>query len=161
VADIIDSTRLAKEVSLEDLPKITGPWATQCKGIIERHGGRINQLLGDGFFACWHDGHDAAPAVSKALQELQQFQQQASPPFRMVLHYGGVALGGVALGEEERISGPEVHFVFRLEKLAGSLAEVRLLSQAAAQKLTALVEVREVGLHSLPGFETKVPVYAF
>ena len=99
--------------------------------------------------------------VYKALQELQQFQTQSRPAFRVVLHYAQVALGGVALGEEERISGPEVHFVFRLEKLAGSLAEPRLLSQAAAEKLGTLMQVRETGWHSLPGFESKVQVYAF
>ena len=161
VADIINSTQLAKELSLEELPKITGPWASECKGIIERNRGRINQFLGDGFFACWHESQEMAKAVSNALEELKRIQGQAHPAFRMVVHYGQVALGGVAFGEEERISGPEVHFVFRLEKLAGNLGENRLLSQAAAQKLAGLVQSEEVGWHSLQGFDSNVPVYAF
>jgi adenylate cyclase len=161
LADIINSTQLVKELALEELPKITGPWATHCKQIIETHGGRINQFMGDGFFAYWHDHERAEAAVGNALQELRQFQELSRPAFRIVLHYGEVALGGVSLGEEERISGKEVHFAFRLEKLAGRLGEVRLLSQAAWQKLTPLVQARDVGCHALAGFESKATVYAF
>jgi hypothetical protein len=70
-------------------------------------------------------------------------------------------LGGMSVGEEERISGSEVHFVFRMEKLAGSLGESRLLSEAAKKRLARLVETRDAGLHSLHGFESQFRFYAF
>jgi class 3 adenylate cyclase len=78
-----------------------------------------------------------------------------------VVHLGPVTLGGVSVGEEERISGSAVHFVFRMEKLAGQLGEIRLLSGAAWERLAALVQAREVGRHTLPGFEDPVPFHAF
>jgi hypothetical protein len=79
----------------------------------------------------------------------------------LVAHYGEVVFGGFSLGEEERISGEEVHFTFRMEKLAGILKEPRLLSPAARERLGASVEARELGRFRLPGFETEIPMYAF
>jgi adenylate cyclase len=161
VADIVDSTVLVKQVTLEELPVITGRWVAECKQTIEEHGGRINQFMGDGFFAYWQDREGTEVVVSKALRALQGLQDQARPAFRVVLHYGNVAIGGVSVGEEERISGEEVHFSFRMEKLAGKLGELRMMSQAAFDRLAALVEARELGRHSLPGFELQVPMYAY
>jgi hypothetical protein len=48
-----------------------------------------------------------------------------------------------------------------MEKLAGKLGEPRLLSKAAWERLAALIEARSVGDHAVPGFESKVPMYAF
>jgi adenylate cyclase len=161
VADIVDSTRLLKELPLEEVPTITGRWVAECKQTIEEHGGRINQFMGDGFFAYWRDHERAPVVVSNALHALRRLQEQARPAFRVVAHYGEVVIGGFSLGEEERISGEEVHFAFRMEKLAGKLGESRLLSHAAWGRLAASIEAREVGHHRLPGFESDVAMYAF
>ncbi len=161
VADLINSTRLAKELPLEELPMVTGRWVAECKQTIEEHRGRINQFLGDGFFAYWHDRDQAEVAVANALHALRRMQEQAPPAFRVAVHFGEVALGGVSLAEEERISGEQVHFTFRMEKLAGRLGEPRLLSRTAWERLAALMEAREVGSHSLPGFDAKALMYAF
>jgi adenylate cyclase len=161
VADIIGSTRLIKELPPDEVPVMTGRWLAECKQTIEEHGGSINQFFGDGFFAYWRDHERASVAVAAALQALRRLQDQARPGFRVVAHYGDVIIGGLSLGEEERISGEEVHYTFRMEKLAGKLGEVRLLSKAAWERLAALVEARAVGDHAMPGFETKVPMYAF
>jgi adenylate cyclase len=53
VADIIGSSRLLKETPPEEVPMITGRWVAECKQTIGEHGGRINQFMGDGFFAYW------------------------------------------------------------------------------------------------------------
>lgn len=161
IADIVDSTLLLKDLPLEEVPMITGRWVAECKQTIEEHGGRINQFMGDGFFAYWRDHESVPVALGNALQALRRLQEQARPAFRIVAHYGEVVLGGFSLGEEERISGEEVHFAFRMEKLAGQLGQPRLLSQAAWERLAALVEAKEVGHHRLPGFESEVAMYAF
>jgi adenylate cyclase len=161
VADILDSTRLVRELPPDELPLVTGQWVAECKQVIEGQGGRINQFMGDGFFAYWHDRERAEVAIEQALQALRRLQDQARPGFRLVVHLGPVTLGGVSVGEEERISGSAVHFVFRMEKLAGQLGEIRLLSGAAWERLAALVQAREVGRHTLPGFEDPVPFHAF
>lgn len=161
VADIVDSSRLIKEHPLEEVPMLTGRWVAECKQTIEEHGGRINQFMGDGFFAYWRDHERAEVAVGAALDALRRLQDQARPAFRVVAHYGRVVIGGFAVGEEERISGEEVHFVFRMEKLASTIGEQRLLSQAAWERLAAVVEAREAGRHALQGFEGEQAMYAF
>jgi len=161
VADIIGSTRLVKDLPPDELPLLTGLWVAECKQTIETNGGRINQFLGDGFFAYWHDRERIEMAVGAALQALRRLQDQARPDFRVALHLGQVVIGGVSVGEEERISGREVHFAFRTEKLAAKLGENRLLSERAWGRLAAVVEAREVGNHSLPGFDGQFAFYAF
>lgn len=160
VADIINSSKLIAELPVDTLPLVTGQWLAQCKEVIEMHGGRINQFLGDGFFAFWHDHDRMGSDIDKTHQALRQLQAEGRPAFRFVTHLGAVMLGGVSVGEEERISGSEVHFVFRMEKLAGSLGEPRLLSEPARKRLPTGVEVREAGRHSLQGFEGQFAFYA-
>ena len=161
VADIVGSTRMVKELPPDEVPVITGRWLAECKQTIEEHGGSINQFFGDGFFAYWRDRERVQVSVAATLQALRRLQEQARPAFRVVAHYGDAVIGGVSVGEEERISGREVHFTFRMEKLASQLKELRLLSQPAWEQLAALVEARPVGEHALPGFESKVHMYAF
>jgi len=161
VADIIDSSRLVKEVSMEELPMVTGRWVAECKQTIEENGGRINQFMGDGFFAYWRDREQIEAVVGKALQALRRMQEQARPAFRIATHFGDVVIGGVSVGEEERISGEQVHFTFRMEKLAGRLGQPRLLSQPAWERLAAVLESKDVGAHPLPGFGAEFRMYAF
>jgi class 3 adenylate cyclase len=153
VADIIDSTRLVQELPPDELPLVTGQWLADCKQTIESSGGQINQFLGDGFFGFWRDRERVEPAIHGTLQALQRLQEQGRPPFRLVLHRGSLVIGGAALGEEERLSGSEVHFVFRMEKLARALEHPRLLSEPAWARLAPLLEATDVGTHPLPGFE--------
>jgi adenylate cyclase len=160
VADIIGSTNLVKELPPDELPLLTGLWVAECKQTIESHGGRINQFLGDGFFAYWHDRERVEIAVGNALQVLRRLQDTGRPPFRFATHLGPVMIGGVSVGEEERISGREVHFAFRAEKLASKLGESRLLSSTAWERLAAVVEAKEVGRHRLQGFDGDFAFYA-
>jgi pSer/pThr/pTyr-binding forkhead associated (FHA) protein len=161
VADIVESTRLVNELSPDELPLVTGRWVSECKQTIESTGGRINQFMGDGFFAYWRDRERVEVNVHEALEALRRLQEQARPVFRFAVHLGQVAFGGVSVGEEERISGSEVHFVFRQEKLCASLGEARLLSEAAWGRLAVLLTARDVGLHSLSGFDGQFRFYAF
>ena len=161
VTEIMSSEDSLKNLNVEELPAVTGRWVAECKQIIEEQGGRINQFMGDGFFACWRDQEGVALRLAKGLQNLTRLQEQRQPAFRMVAHYGAVALGGLSIGEEQRISGREVHFTFRMGKLAEVLGEIRLLSEPAKERLSAVIQPRELGHHTLAGFEAAAPMYAF
>jgi len=161
VADIIDSTALVQRLPPEELPVVTGRWLADCQQVIEDHGGRINQFMGDGYFAFWRHREALETDICRAVQALQQLEQKSKIDFRVVVHVGSVILGGMAVGEEEHISGAEVHFVFRIEKLAVSLGEHRLLSQASADRLGSLLTVKSVGQHPLKGFPSEYPFYSF
>ena len=153
VADIEDSTQFLNTTSAEQFPQMAGRWLTSCKQAVEQHGGSMNKFLGDGFFAYWLAKEDTAELVTRAIEWLLEQQKSDGPRFRFVLHFGNVFAGGEASLGEESLMGPEVYFVFRMEKLAGNLGSGCLISAVANAALPARLGTKEYGRHKLPGFE--------
>jgi len=153
VADIEGSTQIVRRYSSDELPQITGRWFSRCKQAIESQAGIINQYLGDGFFAYWRAAETGLASVVAGLRQLTDLQQADEPRFRIVLHYGQVSMGGALAIGESPLFGQDVHFVFRLEKLAGTLGQPRLMSQPAGERLTAQLSLADAGEHTLAGFE--------
>ena len=153
LADIEGSTEMSRGLPAEQLPVITGRWFSACKQVIEASGGSINKYLGDGFFAYWPAFGGTVTPVVNSLGELKRLQAAGQPRFRVVLHHGQVSMGGAASMGEESLSGPEVNFVFRMEKLAGSLKHSNLMSAAAGARLDGRILAEPAGLHALSGFE--------
>ena len=161
LADIESSTQLSRRLSADELPLVNGRWFSQCRQVIEAGGGTLNKYLGDGFLACWRDKPESAAAVAAALAQMRALQDQCQPAFRIVVHYGQVLIGGMASVGEETLSGKEVNFIFRMEKLASSLGRSRLLSESAQGRLAALLPVEAAGCHPLPGFAEQYPFFGF
>ena len=153
LADIEGSTELARSLPVELLPVVTGRWLSACKQVIDANHGAINKYLGDGFFAYWPATDRALLPLVNALGELKRLQAAEEPRFRVVLHHGEVSLGGAASMGEESLSGPEVNFVFRMEKLAGSLKLSNLMSEGASAKFGGRIHCEPAGRHPLSGFE--------
>jgi class 3 adenylate cyclase len=151
---------LVQDLPPDDLATVMGQWLAECKTVVEGHEGRINQFLGDGFLAYWHDRPRIELAIEQVLQALRRLQEQSSPAFRVVLHLGPVTVGGLSLRDEENLSGANVHYVFRMEKLSGVLGESRLFSEPAQARIGALLPTRGVGQHPLAGFEGQFHFYA-
>ena len=160
VADIEGSTKLVQELPTEEYPRVTGGWFKKCRQIVEQCGGHISQYLGDGFFCFWEDGPTSADQVRQALAELGKVQDVSSPPFRVVLHYGSVALGSVPTMSELNLHGAEVNFVFRMEKIAAGLRRRMLFSDKAVEMLAARDEVTLVGEKAVAGFDGTFPFFA-
>jgi adenylate cyclase len=161
LADIEGSTELSRGMSADQLPIVTGRWFSHCKQAIEGNGGTINKYLGDGFFAYWPATEATLTPLVSALDELKKLQTLQEPRFRVVLHHGQVFMGGAPSMGEESLSGPEVNFVFRMEKLAGTLKQPRLMSEAAVGKLGANLPGQSIGDHPLSGFEGVFPFSTF
>jgi class 3 adenylate cyclase len=89
------------------------------------------------------------------LGELKEVQARNEPRFRLALHFGFVAVGGMPSMGEESLMGKEVNFVFRMEKLAGSLRISVLTSDAGKAKLGAMMKCESAGAHEVKGFEGK------
>ena len=140
---------------------VTGRWLAECKQVIEECGGSINKFLGDGFFAYWHEREKTIADVGRAVATFKQMQEQAKPPFRVVVHYGRVSTGGSASLGEESLSGMEVNFVFRLEKLAGKLKEQRLLSERAVMLLQSVMTADPMGQHPVDSFDGRFTFYRY
>ncbi len=155
VADIENFTPLSRSLTSDKLATLIGGWVAACKEIIEAHQGMIDKYLGDGFLAYWREDENAAKNVAAALGQLKQAQAKNEPRFRLALHFGLVAIGGVPSMGEESLMGKDVNFVFRMEKLAGSLGILLLTSAAGKAKLASLMKYEPAGAHELKGFEGK------
>jgi adenylate cyclase len=160
VADIRGFTPLSREMQSEDLDLLLGGWIFACKEMIENHHGIINKYLGDGFLAYCPEIGTTPQEIADVIYALKELQRKEWPQFRFVVHFGPVAIGGIASMGEESLMGGEVNLIFRLEKLAGSLGELCCLSEAARTKLEELVPVRSLGQFELKGFEEKYAFFA-
>ena len=160
VADLRGFTPLSRQMRSEDLDLLLGPWIFSCKEIIENQRGIINKYLGDGFLAYWPETETNPQEIVAVISALKELQRKESPAFRMVMHFGPVAIGGVASMGEESLMGSEVNLIFRLEKLASSLGERCCVSEAANAKLRELLATRSLGEFELKGFEEKCALFA-
>jgi adenylate cyclase len=160
VADIRGFTPLSRQMQSEDLDVLVGAWIFSSKQIIENQHGIINKYLGDGFLAYWPEVGTSPEEIVAVLSALKELQRKESPAFRFIVHFGLVAIGGVASMGEESLIGGEVNLIFRLEKLASSLGEPCCVSETANAKLGGLVATRSLGEFELKGFEGKCAFYA-
>jgi adenylate cyclase len=155
VADIEGFTPLSRSLTSDHLATLIGGWVAACKEIIETHDGMIDKYLGDGFLAYWRGDPKTTKDIAATLDKLKEAQARNEPRFRLALHFGFVAIGGVPSMGEESLMGKEVNFVFRMEKLAGSLGIAVLTSAAGQSKLKSLMKFEPAGAHELKGFEGK------
>lgn len=160
VADIRGFTPLSRHVQSQDLDVLLGRWIFSCNEIIENRHGMINKYLGDGFLAYWPDAATSPEEIAAVIFAFKELQRKQWPEFRFVVHFGAVAIGGVASMGEESLMGGEVNLIFRLEKLAGSLGEPCCVSETANEKLRPLIETRSLGEFELKGFEGKCAFFA-
>jgi adenylate cyclase len=155
VADIENFTPLSRSLVSDKLAELIGGWVSGCKQVIEGQQGAIDKYLGDGFLAYWRGDQSASKNVAEAVAQLKELQAKKEPRFRIALHFGFVAIGGLPSMGEESLMGKEVNFVFRMEKLGGSLGINVLASAAVKSKLGSLMQFTPVGAHDLKGFEEK------
>jgi adenylate cyclase len=160
VADIRSFTPLSRHVQSQDLDVLLGRWIFSCNEIIENRHGMINKYLGDGFLAYWPDAATSPEEIAAVISAFKELQRKQWPEFRFVVHFGAVAIGGVASMGEESLMGGEVNLIFRLEKLASSLGESCCVSETANERLRALVETRALGEFELKGFEDTCAFFA-
>lgn len=150
LADIVGSSALANQLPAEQLALTMGTWFAHSKQRVEESGGVINKYLGDGFFAYWRHGPGLGVRLFEMLREMME-RQDASLPVRYVLHFGEVTVGGAPTLGEESLSGPDVNFLFRIEKVAGALKQSFLCSEAVPSRLAG-VAFQTTGRHEVPGF---------
>lgn len=160
VADIKNFTTLSRSLVSAQLATLVSSWLGGCKTIIEGHRGTVNKYLGDGLLAYWRDEPTAAEDVASGVTALKEAQLSDQPPFRFVVHFGPVAIGGVPSTREETLIGSEVNLVFRLEKLLASLGEPCGISEAARANLGEMLPCRLLGEYELKGFDRKHSLFA-
>jgi adenylate cyclase len=151
MVDIKRFTDLICRVDSDSLSLKVGTWMNQCRDVIEESEGVVDKFLGDAIFAYWKHGSGAPGQVGRALHRLGQLQRLRDPDFRIILHHATATLEGGA-GGANNLSGPEVIYTFRLEKLCARLHSDSLVSDAACAAFPAGPTFQPLGCHPLDGF---------
>jgi adenylate cyclase len=160
MVDIKGFTRITQTMSPEALGRTVGTWLRRTRDAIESAGGIVDKFLGDAIFAYWEAGPDTGRHVAQVLGKLQVMQAERAPDFRIVVHLGPALLAGGA-GGANNISGLEVIYVFRMEKVGAGLSLDTIASEPAKNALETLVAFEPVGRHRLDGFSGEHALFQF
>ena len=160
VADICSFTKMSQALPQDELAQMVGKWVLANKQTVEETHGLINKYLGDGYLAFWPRESTKPESIAHTIQALRTLQASTTMQFRIVLHHGLVHMDSSLSQGEDNIIGPEVNFVFRMEKVCGGLNQFCLLSAAAAQLLKPFVQLSPQGAQSLSGFEGQHAMYS-
>jgi class 3 adenylate cyclase len=133
VADIEGYSGLNEQIGSEAALRRLQLWITDMRPMLEKNGATINGYVGDAIFAFWVCEQATPELVLKAIESLEAYRGRAPLPFRIVVHHGCALFTKSEMGEE--LTGQDVNFVFRAEKIAKAFKVHAMLSQAAAQTL--------------------------
>jgi adenylate cyclase len=158
MVDIKRYTALATELDTNVLAQKVGTWLRQCRDAIESSGGVVDKFLGDAIFAYWLNGPAVPAAIGRVLQQLADLQRARDPDFRIVLHLAPVTITGGA-GGADNLSGQDVVWVFRMEKVCSKLGADSIVSEMAAKALPRECASESVGSHPLDGFPGTHPLF--
>lgn len=129
-SDIRGFTTFAERLLPYDVVHALNRYYTRVGDAIYRHGGEINNYMGDGFLALFGlNGHDRDPAVRavdaglemlEAMEELKPyFEATYGAPFEIGIgvHLGPTVVGGLGARDPKRVSavGDSVNFASRIE----------------------------------------------
>jgi adenylate cyclase len=158
VTDVENFTVMSQSLAPEELTRRLGSWLRECSDLVELTGGCVDKYVGDGFLAYWEDRPGAEP-FARALEKITSLQENASLPFRWILHYANLQLGVSRFGNDSLV-GKEINFAYRMEKIAGGLKLRRMLSRSAKEALGEDVAARPVEAQAIKGFEGKYDFFS-
>jgi pSer/pThr/pTyr-binding forkhead associated (FHA) protein len=149
--DIIGFTSHTHAVGADAASADFKRWLELVRPVLMRHGCTINAYLGDAVFGYWRHDRQPAAQVAAAIRALVALQPASPRPFRILLHHGRVRISGGLQGEN--LAGPDVIFLFRIEKTTKPLGSLCVLSESAAASLNLTEEARNLGRHAVTDYE--------
>ena len=147
--DVADFTPLSEVLPPYDVIHLLNRWFTAAGEVVTRFGGRIDNYMGDGFFAVFGDSEDSVTDVLDSVRaglELVSVAADVSRyaesiygrPFgvRVGIHRGQVVVGGLGAASlvRETVIGDAVNVAARIEA-ANKPAGTRLLVSDAVADL--------------------------
>lgn len=157
--DIEDFVQLSADRPTEELARMIGAWLGECRRIIEDRGGTLSKFLGDGLLAYWDVRFADVSSVVNALNALCAMQKQRRPAFRWALHFGSAIFGSAAAPGETSALGQDVNFLFRMERLAATHKFGSIISAAAHEQLSNLLEAKSLGVFTIKGLDGEHPMF--
>jgi predicted ATPase/class 3 adenylate cyclase len=169
--DLVDSTRLASSLELEELREVLRSFQAACAEVVRQYGGTISRFMGDGILVLFGYPHahedDAERAVRAALKMIEAIARLPSPSAvtEPVAARVGIATGLVVAGdligegaaEEEAILGETPNLAGRLHALA--LPNTVVVSSITHALLGGRFVCEDLGAHRLKGFAEPVPCW--
>ncbi|MCX6953277.1 MAG: adenylate/guanylate cyclase domain-containing protein [Verrucomicrobia bacterium] len=133
LVDVVGFTTLNERLGSEAAVRQMQAWITAIRPLIEGHDGHINGYLGDAIFAYWLADTTAPSALLASLRAIERWRPASPLAFRVVAHHGKVLFTHSDRGEE--LTGQDVNFAFRSEKLAKIFGVPAMLSETAMRTL--------------------------
>jgi class 3 adenylate cyclase len=133
VTDIVGYSALNEQIGSEAALDRLQTWITAARPLLEKNGACINGYIGDAIFTYWPCDLSTPGQVLAALGSLEAYRPRSPLPFRVVAHHGCALFSKSEKGEE--LTGQDVNFVFRAEKVAKLFRTLAMLSQTAVQTL--------------------------
>jgi class 3 adenylate cyclase len=168
--DIEGFTGLSERMTPAEVAGLLNAYLSTVVPVIQRHGGVINNFIGDGLFASFNvplplEGH--ADAALRAARDIQQ-DLAASPLFaklglrtRIGINTGTVI--GVTIGTENRLNytllGDAVNIASRVEQLNKHFGTTILATASTVRAAGAFATCTPLGETDVRGHEGNVVVY--
>ncbi len=160
--DLVDSSALCEALDAEDMVELLRRYRASCCAAIDRYGGHVSHLLGDGILAyfCYPLAHenDAERALRAALEITAEVPRLRPPGGAPLAVRCGIATGRVVVTElfsgraadKHAVTGSTANLAARLQNLAPANGIV--VSEATAVRVEHLFELHALGRYRLRGF---------
>jgi class 3 adenylate cyclase/tetratricopeptide (TPR) repeat protein len=170
--DLVDSTRLSSQLDPEEYRDVVRAYQAACTKVIQRYGGHIAQLLGDGLLIYFgyplaheDDAHRAVRTglgILEVMGELNQELKRAKGlhlALRLGIHTGLVVVGDMgSAGRQEQLAlGETPNIAARLQGLAAP--DTVVISAATQQLIQGYFTCHPLGSQTLKGVATPLQVY--
>lgn len=154
LADIESYTVYSQAHPPEEVSRVSGQWMLTCSNLFQNNAADIQIYTGDGFLSYVLDKGGGAAHFFDILAGLREFQaRERVLPFRLLVHYDYVTLGGTSPTGGESVLGPGVILLFRMEKIAKAHKSRCSLTAAAVKHWPESINPISLGMHKLGGFE--------
>jgi adenylate cyclase len=162
--DLRDFTALSDQLSPRAVLRLLNSYFDCVMPPIERHGGEVVEIMGDGVLAIFNHGpersaaeacNSALAAAAEGLAALADLnRKQPGTPLQagVALHYGTVSYGNIGSGNrlDFTVIGPDVNLTARIERLCRELDRQLIMSEGFADTLGR--PMWEIGHFELRGF---------
>jgi class 3 adenylate cyclase len=170
--DLVDSTRLARQLDPEDWRNVVRAYQQACAAVIQRFDGYIAQYLGDGLLVYFgypqaheDDAQRAGHAGLGLLEAMEPLNARLAQErgmrlaVRVGIHTGPVVVGAMGGGgrQEQLALGDTPNLAARLQGLAAPNTVV--VSAATLGLIEGFFTCQALGEHPLKGVDEPLPVY--
>jgi adenylate cyclase len=171
--DMRGFTFLCERETAEDVVHILETFYEQAFALIEKHGGTINKILGDGLLALFnapnhvprHAAH-AAEAAGDIMRMMYQLRERGGVWTHLAigigLDTGEIVVGPIGSADRAEYTaiGSPVNRAARLQSLADKESRRIILSEATRRALGPYQMVEPIGLVELKGFAAPERAYS-